>query len=520
MKIQSKAIRKFTTVCLALVFAFSTLGLLALAAPAEITPQAFYDITNPYANVDWASFGQYKAAHHTHSTYSDGSNTRRDMLIDKYNKGFDIVAMTDHDTTTGAWDTLPDPANRNWNNIGTAILSAEATTAIRAGTYDASGFAGTFTGRRQQDNGMIGMGFSNEITAGAGYAPGVYGGHHINSFFAQIPGNTGSNRTMAQVIQFVQDAGGISHLNHPGRYTGAQNNAALSSNPIHVNRYVQLFMDFPSLVGVEIINKWDGESINDRILWDNILVQTAPEGRFVWGFSNDDSHSLSGNGHAWNVMLMPTFDEAAVRTSMETGAFYGVSRVDRQHLINHRMPGGATTPGAPAQTTTTATQFTGGTHNSFSLQMLTENAPTISNIIVDGNSISISGTGFNRIVWIADGVVVHTGNSLDVSKVSGINSYVRAELVGAFGVAYTQPFGISEATIVNTAPAASVRQVPGNTNFLTVNVTETYSNGMTNAIAETIEIRNNASGIYEVGPYKVFVDTKGNTQIREIYIVR
>ena len=139
-------------------------------------------------------------------------------------------------------------------------------------------------------------------------------------------------------------------------------------------------------------------------------------------------------------MLMPTFDEAAVRTSMETGAFYGVSRVDRHHGINHQL--GGTTPGAPAQTTTTDMQYTGGSHNTFALGMLEEAAPSISNIIVRGNTITVIGANFNKVVWIADGIVVHTGNTIDIRRVSGINSYVRAELVGTYGVAYTQPFGI------------------------------------------------------------------------------
>ncbi|MCL2665570.1 MAG: hypothetical protein FWE82_08155, partial [Defluviitaleaceae bacterium] len=127
-----------------------------------------------------------------------------------------------------------------------------------------------------------------------------------------------------------------------------------------------------------------------------------------------------------------------------------------------------------------------------------------------------------KIEWIADGIVVHTGNSIDVAAVDGINSYVRAELVGAFGVAYTQPFGITVAEETpNLIPAASVRQIPGNQNELTVTVTAQYSNGYRAQLAaRTLMINNNASGTYDVGAYRVFVNTQGNTQIREIYIAR
>jgi len=451
MKI-SKVKTKLAAIILTLAFMVGTLGSPVLAVSPQNAAQSTrnFIITNPYENVNWVTFGQFRAAHHTHTTFSDGSNTRRDMLLDKYAKGFDIVAITDHDTTTSTWDALPGPHswNNNWNNIGTAVLGALELLAIETGF--GTGYAlshGTFRGVRQQANGMIGISYSNEISSHGGFVDAdgtvVYRGYHINSFWADVPSNIGSSGgTMHEVIQMVQDAGGLTHLNHPGRYTGAQHNADLSRDPVHVNRHVSLFMEFPSLIGMEIINKWDNETRNDRILWDQVLMQTMPEGRSVWGFSNDDSHSLSGNGHAWNVMLMPELTEAATRISMETGAFYGVSRVDRVHGIN-TVVNGVNVPGAPAQTTSAAAQYTGGTHNEMALAMLAQPAaPSISNIVVEGNTITISGSDFNRIEWIADGVVVHTDNSIDVSTVAGINSYVRAELVGTYGVAYTQPFGI------------------------------------------------------------------------------
>jgi len=515
---------------LTLAFGLFTQSAFAAAPVSAVQPaKTAYAIVNPYENVDWASYGQYKAAHHTHSTYSDGSNFRRDTLIDNYNKGFDIVAMTDHDVTTSAWDALPNPGTGNWNNIGTGVLTAAELAAIKAGTYDGSNFQGQYTGIRQQANGMIGMGASNEITAGNGFGDGSFGGHHINAFFTtDLPGNVGSGKTMAQVLAAVEAAGGITHINHPGRYTGGQNNASQSSNPANVNRYVELFMAYKSCVGIEIINKWDGESINDRILWDNILTQTASQGRLVWGFSNDDSHSLSANGHAWNVMLMPTFDEAAVRTSMETGAFYGVSRIDRQHGINND------TPGAPAQTTTTSAMYSGGNDNARALALLEQATPSISNIAVSGSVITITGADYQQIVWYSGtennaSKMIATGNSIDISLYADAiaNGYVRAELVGEYGVAYTQPFGVVETTCENVNVDASVKQLNGNKNDLTVTVTETFVGFFGGqeivSIVETVKtfsINNNAAGTYEVGGYKVYVDTKGNTQIRECYIVK
>ena len=75
-------------------------------------------------------------------------------------------------------------------------------------------------------------------------------------------------------------------------------------------------------------------------------------------------------------------------------------------------------------------------------------------------------------------------------------------------------------TLIKAEPSASVQKNSGNTNTLTVTVTETFSDGKTNKFTGTFTINNNAAGTYTVGSYKVYVDTKGNDQIRECYIVK
>ena len=71
---------------------------------------------------------------------------------------------------------------------------------------------------------------------------------------------------------------------------------------------------------------------------------------------------------------------------------------------------------------------------------------------------------------------------------------------------------------VSAVPVAAVKQLLGNKNNLTVTVTETYRDGSTEVYAETFSIDKNSAGTYDVGPYKVYVDTKGNTQIRACYL--
>lgn len=76
-------------------------------APGE--PGRAYVYYNPYEDVDWETYGQYKANFHAHTNQSDGSFTP-DEVIDKYHgAGYKILDLTDHDSygynadTTWPW---------------------------------------------------------------------------------------------------------------------------------------------------------------------------------------------------------------------------------------------------------------------------------------------------------------------------------------------------------------------------------------------------------------------------------
>ena len=73
---------------------------------------------------------------------------------------------------------------------------------------------------------------------------------------------------------------------------------------------------------------------------------------------------------------------------------------------------------------------------------------------------------------------------------------------------------------VDVTPYASVEKLNGNKNNLTITIIEDYAYGEIMEYTKTFSIDNNAAGTYAVGPYKVYVDTKGNTQIRACYIVK
>ncbi|MCL1975609.1 MAG: hypothetical protein FWG61_05560, partial [Firmicutes bacterium] len=67
--------------------------------------------------------------------------------------------------------------------------------------------------------------------------------------------------------------------------------------------------------------------------------------------------------------------------------------------------------------------------------------------------------------------------------------------------------------------SAFVEKLNGNKNNLTITLIEYYNSGRVETYTKTFSINNNAEGIYDVAGYNVYVDTKGNTQIRACYVV-
>ena len=116
-------------------------------------------VQNPYADVNWGTYQQYKGNFHTHSTYSDGGVAFATVVTAYNNANYDILAMTDHNVTTWPW-----------------------TGGVPAGMLAVRGNE-----------------FSNS--------------DHMNAFF----NFTLTSATLEQGIPNVQTNNGRSHINHPGR---------------------------------------------------------------------------------------------------------------------------------------------------------------------------------------------------------------------------------------------------------------------------------------------------------------
>ena len=76
-------------------------------------------------------------------------------------------------------------------------------------------------------------------------------------------------------IAHVESSGGLSQVNHPGRY----------SSPADWDWYIPWYRGYPFCVGMEVFNQGDRYS-QDRQLWDNINENYfQSDGALVWGYS-------------------------------------------------------------------------------------------------------------------------------------------------------------------------------------------------------------------------------------------
>jgi len=375
-------------------------------------------IISPYKGVIW-TWNQYKAALHTHTNNSDGNATLSQVIEEYYTKGIDILAITDHNIVTGSsWrqhftdNWLADSATPNG-------LTAERRNEILAGV-----------GR--SNRGMLEIPYTAEVAAWP---------CEFNAFFNYNIQFTGGNNALRTAIDRANATNSIMFINHPGRSTGGNDPSSwgrrASNEPATISKYVNLFLEFPNLVGMEIVNRVnDSDSRHDRVLWDNILRTTLNKGRFVWGFSNDDSHSNTNAGHNFNMFIMPENTLENVRNTFINGNFYAVARRVHVEEVLHTLSDNQARDMLGA-----GTPFPSITSIEVCLVNLT---------------ITINAENANKIVWISDGVEIITETGVSFPQTlsiydfatnsfeDGIGHYVRANIIGSGGIAFTQPFAIQQ----------------------------------------------------------------------------
>jgi hypothetical protein len=219
--------------------------------------------------------------------------------------------------------------------------------------------------------------------------------HHVNGFFNYTAERAIHNNAIAD-IQSVHDSGvdALCLFNHPLRYNAADS----------WDWYVPYYQDNSACVGIETINR----TTHAHDLWDNINENYfAESGQLVWGYANDDMHNTGELFRSFQFMLMPELTESALVDSKTTGAFY----------FCHEAGGSGEA-----------------------------RVPKLADIVVNDELQMITlvpqAQDYDSIQWVGPGSqVVGNGLVFDFSNYPS-NSFVRAELHGAEGSCYTQPFGI------------------------------------------------------------------------------
>ncbi len=215
-------------------------------------------VINPYKDVNWDSWEQYKANFHTHTTESGADYTPSEAIDKYYSTGYKILAITDHDKITWPWNDY----GRDPDSLGML--------AVKGDEYSRS--------------------------------------YHLNGFFSC----TLDSANLEEGLNDIETNSGRSHINHPGRIF----------DPDEWGWFIPWYQNYPTCRGLEVFNKGDlyttdrqlWDNINQN-LFDSDSI-------FVWGFSNDDMHTFSNLYHNFQFMLMPSLTQNDLIDCIDNGAFY------------------------------------------------------------------------------------------------------------------------------------------------------------------------------------------------------
>ncbi len=453
--------KKILAVLMSMLMLFSIAPMAMAADSTDID----YTIENPYKNVDFDTYKAYKADLHSHTTFSDGNNTLAEMVERHYELGFDIHAVTDHSTTFYGYKTPGNvPAMIFLGLVKNGVIASEALS--DAGTA-ANGNAYTVTTAASGDqfysqtNGqqMLGVPFGNEQNGTS------FNNAHINTWFVDYGnGRLGGTSYYEDVIKAIDKLGGLSVINHPGEYTNARDEVytadAYNKDDVMYNykirKFENLLLKYDSCIGIDINSKGDSRTRFDRKLWDTMLQDLLPMERNVFAIATTDAHNLSIVDSGYTMHYMSELTSAKLQENMKQGAFFPASKYvgnfdelvtlrDELKAIGGEEALALATELDDIIERSAAEMAAGDSGDKYEAP---EGAarPLFTNVQVDENEDTITLEADNALVihWIADGKVIHVGNTIDLDDYSDeIRNYVRAEAYGKGGVMYTQPFALT-----------------------------------------------------------------------------
>ena len=425
--------KKLTALFLAVVMILPVAG---VSASADSTAEKNYIIDDPYTRVDWDEWQAYKTQLHCHTTASDGFLTIDEFVREHYDLDFDIVALTDHGTLNRGWNVEPEvvPIMRaikkeRTKNAPVIPLTDEEYNAYINGTAPSE--------RRTHTNGMLDVPLGIELNMATPFAD-----CHLTGYYAEYgQGLAGVYGDYETPSKGVKEAGGISMLSHVGEYVYPDKDSAnYVGQPVddyYATKFARVFLDNKgSSLGMGINSATDAHTRCDRILYDQILQKTIPNGVVPWANTFADSHNLSSVNDAYTMSLMPELTNDAFRTCLENGEFFSISHYSNGVEING-MP---EMPGFDEQKVYDTKSY------------LLDNTPMVTRVTVnqDEDTITIEGTNFDEITWVSNCNVIRRESDITSGKATlDLHAddllkepylYVRFYITGDNGICYSQPF--------------------------------------------------------------------------------
>jgi len=454
MKKAKKFIAVFMAACLLMV-SYST-----LAFAGDSDTGVDYTIIDPYEEVNWLTWKQYKADLHNHTTASDGTDTLKDMLEEQYAYGFDIAAVTDHGVVDYGWNrqsVIPAMEifidlfkGRAGNIVPLESKGGEASNGNKY-TLETRKTGDFYTQKTPEGVSLHSM---MRVPCGIELNPSSLNNAHVNSWFVDYGhGLLGGTSDYETPIKNVDKMGGLSVINHPGEYTNARDEEETADAydysdtmyKYYIDKFANLLINYDSCIGIDINSKGDSRTRYDRKLWDILLTKVTPTGRNVLAIATSDAHSVDAVYTGYTEMVMPSNTVANLKECMENGAFFACSKnlgnpEEITEIANYLTE--SIDPTAVAlgkQLKAIQAEDPKGKY----VAPKDVDAPVVTAISVDqdADAITLVTTGAKNIRWIANGKTIATGNKIDLDEHSDlIGNYVRAEIFGVGGIVYTQPF--------------------------------------------------------------------------------
>ena len=450
-------VKKLSCIAMSAVMLFS-FCVVGFAADTDVD----YTVTNPYANVNFDTYKAYKADLHSHTTFSDGHDSLPEQVERHYELGFDIYARTDHSTVSygyKAHDYVP--AMKVLGLIKNGVLGGEVLadngTAANGNTYTVTtSDAGDEFYAQAGGHQMLSVPFGNEQNGTS------FTNSHVNTWFVDYGnGRLGGTAEYESVIKDVHEKGGLSVINHPGEYTNARDEVytadAYNKDDVMYNykikKFENLLLKYDSCIGIDINSKGDSRTRFDRKLWDIMLADIIPNGRNVFAIATSDAHNLDIVDSGYTMHYMESLTSENLKKNMQEGAFFAASKYvgNYDELVTLRDElkaiGGEKEMALAAQLDAIIAQSEAEMAEGDSGQKYEapEGAarPLFTNVTVDETEDTIAMQADNALVihWIANGKVIHVGDTIDLDDYSDeIGSYVRAEAYSTGGVCYSQAF--------------------------------------------------------------------------------